>query len=134
MNEQIAPGPPPMPPLPPSTNFSRRYNHGDGPVCPHCGAQRITSAAVPCWPCQDMLPPLEGGFTGKTIRAREDKPAYIIIGILSIMLILGLAIEAPGLLIVLALAATPPLIRAAVVSQRARAAGQPLTTGEKVGT
>jgi hypothetical protein len=131
MSENIAPGPPPPAPLPfPS---AAAPDPADGPVCPQCGAKRITSAMQPCWLCGAILPKLDSPLAAGPVRGREDNPAFIVIGVLLILVMVGLAVEAPGLLVVLALAATPALIRSMVVARRAKAAGQPLSGAEKVG-
>jgi len=127
MSEHIAPGPPPhasQPPPPVS-----RYGRGgaEGPACPECGAKRITPAAVPCWLCQELLPPLDGAAPAGSLRGRDDSPAFIVLGVLIILIVLALAAEAPGLIVVFALVATPAIIRSIVVSRRAAGAGQPLS-------
>jgi len=131
MSHDIAAGPPPSPPRHPKTG-------GDGPVCPECGAKRITSAQAPCWMCGAILPPLDGPVPGGPIRGRTENPFYVgfgalVLAILIVVIAANLAFEGPGLLIILALAMTPPLIRLVILSQRARAAGQPLSPAEKVG-
>ena len=105
----------------------------EGPVCLECGAKRITSGIAPCWMCGAILPALDGAVEGGPVRGRDDKPVFIVIGVLVVLVMLGLAVEAPGLLIVLALGATPALIRSVVVSRRSSAAGYPMTAGHKFG-
>jgi hypothetical protein len=132
MSHGIASGPPPQRPR------SGPRGDDDGPVCPECGAKRITSAQAPCWMCGAILPPLDSPVPGGPIRGRGDNPFFVGVGVLvlaALVLIVAvnLAIEGPGLLIILALAMTPPLIRSVVVSRRAQTAGQPLSGAEKVG-
>ncbi|GEM_PF-3530999 len=131
MSYGIAAGPPPslLPPAPPRT----ARGQADGPVCSECGAKRITSAMAPCWLCGAILPALDSGVEGGPVRGRDDKPVFIVIGVLVVLVMLGLAFEAPGLLIVLALCATPALIRAVVISRRSSEAGYPMTAGHKFG-
>lgn len=125
MSYGIYAGPPPP---------SRRTQYdAEGPVCLECGAKRITSAKAPCWLCGAILPALDGTVAGGPVRGRDDKPVFIVVGVLVILLMLGLALEAPGLLIVLALAATPALIRAVVVSHQSKEAGYPMTAGHAFG-
>lgn len=102
-------------------------------VCPSCGAKRITSAAEPCWLCSERLPEVSQPVAGGPVEGRKKHPVLIGIALLVILLMVALAIETPGLLVVLAVAATPGLIRMVVVAKRDREAGQPLGAGEKVG-
>ena len=130
MSEHIAPGPPPIPPPLPR---EPAYRDADGPVCPECGAKRITSAMAPCWLCGAILPALDGAVPGGPVRSKLDKPAFVVIGVLVVLITIGLAIEAPGLLVVFALCATPALVRSVIVSRQSSQAGRPLTAGEKAG-
>jgi hypothetical protein len=129
MSENIAPGPPPTP----SPPRARGGRDEDGPVCPSCGAKRITSAAVPCWLCAEMLPPLDVPVPAGAVRGREENPVFIMAGVLIVLLAVGLALSAPGMILVLAVAATPALIRSAVVTSQARRAGVPLSGAERIG-
>lgn len=123
MSHGIAAGPPPRPPM----------GDADGPVCLECGAKRITSAQLPCWMCGAILPALDGGVAGGPVRSRLDKPAYVVLGVLVVLVTLALAIEAPGLLVVFALCATPALIRSVIVSRQSSRVGQRLSAGERAG-
>lgn len=102
-------------------------------LCPFCGMKRVTSAAAPCWLCHEWMPELTEPLANGPVRARSDHPVLIGIALLVILVTIALAIETPGLLVILALAATPGLIRAVVVSKRGRATGEPLGAGAKVG-
>src|SRR5437667_6023310 len=126
MSENIASGPPPT-----SSRSAAAPDPADGPVCPQCGAKRITSAVQPCWLCGAILPKLDSPLAGGPVRGREDNPAFIVIGVLLILVMVGLAVEAPGLLVVLALAATPALIRSLVVPVAAKPPGSPLAGPER---
>ena len=127
MSHGIAAGPPPVPPR------RARGRHADGPVCPECGAKRITSAQAQCWMCGAILPALESPVPGGPMEGPVSKPVFIALGVLILLVMVGLATAAPGLLVVFALAATPALIRAVVVSRKSSGAGRPLEAGEKVG-
>ncbi len=130
MSRDIAAGPPPSPPPPLPRDTAR--GRDDTPECPYCGAKRITSAAVPCWLCQEMLPPLEGSVPSGSVQGATSRVAAIVVGVLVLLIGVGLTMAAPGLFLVLALIATPILIRSVVVSRRARREGRPPTSGEKV--
>jgi hypothetical protein len=130
MSQGITAGLPPSPPPPPPRSDTR--GRGDAPECPYCGAKRITSASVPCWLCQEMLPPLEGPVPGGSVQGPASRVAAIVVGILVLLIGTGLALAAPGLFLVLALIATPILIRSVVVTRRARREGRPMTGEERV--
>ncbi|HYV34531.1 MAG TPA: hypothetical protein VE988_02435 [Gemmataceae bacterium] len=92
----------------------------DKPRCASCGAQILSSAATHCWLCQEALGP--GGQTGHSSgpsgRASGDNIAMAAIGGLIILLFAAMAMEAPGVLIILLVVATPALIRTLVVASR----------------
>src|SRR5439155_3849325 len=121
---------PPTPPPPAS------WSGSDELSCPYCGARRITSAAVKCWMCQEKLPAHEGPLPkGKPLSLpTESNVPLMILGVVILVVAGVLMIEAPGVAIVLALLATPALIRAGVKTHKQeRALGQSLTGGEKWG-
>jgi len=66
--------------------------------------------------------------------SQGDAPAFWILGLLMIGLCLGLMFEAPGILVVLLVLATPALIRTCIASARQRAEGAPPSGLSKVGT
>ncbi len=80
-----------------------------------------------------MLRELNRPLPGGPVWSWGDNPVFIVIGVLVTLVTFGLAIEAPGLLVVLALATAPALIRAIVVKRRAQTAGQPRTTAADLG-
>lgn len=98
--------------------------------CPHCGAEIIWLEVNQCWLCHESLSPLveEGQVAGRALmqternRLREsgaDHPAWMVFGVLTLLVCLGLMLEAPGVLVVLLILATPALVRLVVVSIRA---------------
>ena len=75
--------------------------------------------------------------------SRGDAPAFVVLGILAVLVCLGLmfespglffVFEAPGILVVLLILATPALIRTVVASSRQRAAGAPQSGPAALGT
>lgn len=101
------------------------------PLCPHCGATNSTPAAARCWLCHGEL--TLGVATGQSAaggrqprrRVRPanstgDNPAWAVFGVLALLLAIGLALDAPGILVVLLALLTPALIRTVVASARAR--------------
>lgn len=82
--------------------------------CPHCG-QVTTSNAGMCWLCLErfsvqegvtkpLLPPGDG-------KSHQDSAAWAVLGVIAIFLTIAIAIETPGVLIVLLVFAIPALIR-----------------------
>lgn len=93
------------------------------PRCPACGAEILTAAAQRCWLCLEDLAAL--GVT-MPVRLESHRPsessadnvAVAVIGAFALVLIAVLCIEAPGLLVVLLVLATPALIRTVRQSSR----------------
>lgn len=125
MSEGIAAGPPP--------SRSDAARSSDGASCPHCGARRITLGAVPCWMCGEMLPAHEGPLPRGTRLESGPDAGLISVAVLTILVVLGLTAEAPGLGIALAILATPALVRVVAKSHETKESGQPLTGAEKIG-
>ncbi len=130
-SEQFSATPPPLPP--------RRAK------CPHCGAEIFSTSATECWLCHERITPptstapdtADDRDLAALLRrpARKgDNPAWIVFGVLAILVCLGLATEGPGVLIVLLILATPALIRAALASWRQANLGAPLTGLDIAGT
>lgn len=105
--------------------------------CPACGYTRITSEAHPCWLCHEQLPKLDHPLVRRSVTREPPEgrrhPVLIGIALLITLLMLAMAVEQPGVLLVLIVAAIPALVRAVVVSRRAAATGQPLGVAAKVG-
>lgn len=102
--------------------------------CPECGAKRISAAAVPCWLCRRPLPEYTGPMpAGRPAEELGDNPAFIVLGVLAILLCVGLMLETPGVAIILVIAAVPALVRASYLVSR-RPADRPVGAGEAVGT
>ncbi len=66
--------------------------------------------------------------------ARGDAPALVVFGVLAILVCLGLMLEAPGVLLVLLILATPALIRTVVALSRQQTPGAPPSGLAAVGT
>ena len=66
--------------------------------------------------------------------ARGDGPALVVFGVLAILVCLGLALEAPGVLVVLLVLATPALIRTIVALSRRQTPAAPPSGLAAVGT
>jgi hypothetical protein len=116
--------------------------------CPYCDAE-LRPGARRCWLCEEELPATAGDARADHARAarieaaserialpqpRRDNPAMAFLGLLAILICVGLAAAAPGLLIVLLIVATPAFIRTMVVSSRRQAEGIPATGLGAVGT
>src|SRR5205085_11029476 len=85
---------------------------GKKPHCPYCGAEVHAPGAADCWLCVAPLgtgvvpaasvPRSGDTFTSADVpdirlpEARGDNPAWIAFGVLAVLLIVGLAVEAPG--------------------------------------
>ena len=103
--------------------------------CPHCGAEVYWSEATQCWGCGRPL-----GWFERANREARARPARrgnrlgsVMLGVALIAVGLGAIRVAPGLGIVLAILATPALVRTALVAADQEARGRPLTLLEKVG-
>ena len=100
-----------MPPIPPE-------RASETAVCPDCGAERITFAAVPCWLCGAMLPPLAGPTPGPGPRRPKTRPAEgpdhpVLSTLLTIVILVvgvGVLNLAPGLGMLLVILAVPVLM------------------------
>jgi hypothetical protein len=66
--------------------------------------------------------------------ARGDAPALVVFGVLAILVCLGLALEAPGVLVVLLSLATPALIRTIVALSRRQTPAAPPSGLAALGT
>jgi hypothetical protein len=67
-------------------------------------------------------------------QARGDTPALVVFGVLGLLLSIGLVLEAPGVLIVLLILATPALIRTLRVRSRQQTQGAPPSGLATLGT
>jgi hypothetical protein len=125
---------------------------GGGKSCPECGAIRYRLGAHRCWLCNaDLaavpevqegrpsadaergLVPVPHGERHFRLQTRPDSPALIVIAVLFLMVAAALIVSLPGLGIILAILATPALVRAVMVAGRRQREGAPLTPGEKAG-
>ena len=108
-----------------------RPNPESEPPCPHCGAEMQRPGARQCWLCREPLVESDGvtprsGPFSSNIRMpgdRGDNPAFIFLAALAILITIGLALEAPGILVVLFIVALPALIRTAVIASRGQSSG-----------
>jgi hypothetical protein len=87
-------------------------------VCPACGAERITTAAVSCWLCEAMLPALSGPALGPIPSPRTGGPgedsgspllAVLLIGLIGVVVV-GAFLAAPGLGILMIVLMVPVLL------------------------
>jgi len=89
--------------------------------CSQCG-QVTTSDAGMCWLCLERFsvqeglhkPPLPPGEPKST----KDNAAWAVVGVIAIVLTVAIAIEMPGVLLVLIVFATPALIRAIFATEK----------------
>jgi hypothetical protein len=100
----------------------------DGNRCPQCGKLMPAKAQL-CSLCaqkhaiQEGLPTRyqdSGDLPELRAEPAGDRTAWAVFGVLAILICVGLAFTAPGMLIVLLIVATPALIRALIVSSRKR--------------
>jgi hypothetical protein len=99
--------------------------------CPHCGEIMAADAEV-CWLCLEKYSVQEGlapiltptSLDKERVAADwEDSAGWRVVGFFTLALCVALAIEAPGILIVLLIVATPAVVRTVVVSRRAGPGG-----------
>jgi hypothetical protein len=108
------------------------------PRCPSCDAEQFSARPVKCWLCE--LPLASGAVAEAQTddssepadrialpKRRGDNPAWIVFGVLALLIGLGLGSAGPGILIVLLVLAVPALIRAALAAFRQSAGGRPLS-------
>jgi hypothetical protein len=95
--------------------------------CPLCGAAICQGATKRCWMCgKDFALITDAEIRAARIREQsahieaarggQDHAAFVVFGILAILVSAGLMVEAPGILVVLLVLAVPALIRTAVQS------------------
>ncbi|MFL5328326.1 MAG: hypothetical protein ACJ8C4_05385 [Gemmataceae bacterium] len=89
--------------------------------CPFCGVELKSPTATTCWLCHQSF--AEGIKPLQPRRFRGDNPAWMVFGVLAILIGLGMAIEVPGALAVLVALAMPAFIRTIRAGQWARAEG-----------
>jgi hypothetical protein len=106
-------------------------------VCPECGANN-PEAAPACWMCDGPLSP---GLAKRELLPEPSPPppttfrlGALMVAIALIAVFLGVAREAPGLAILLAVVATPALLVTLGKSWQRRAEGFPMSATEKAGT
>jgi hypothetical protein len=104
--------------------------------CPHCGT-RIKAGDTKCWLCQEETS-IRAGMPEDVARGRElarriklpephrEFGVTAVFGVLAILICLGLAMEAPGVLVVIVVLATPALIRTAMAASK-RGEGAPMS-------
>jgi hypothetical protein len=102
--------------------------------CQHCGAPIKPGKAEACWLCLEQHSIQEGmprrhNDRGATTVSRSEAPgqtsAWAIFGGLAILVCIGLAIEAPGALVMFLILATPALIRTLIVLAPGQDTGTP---------
>jgi len=106
--------------------------------CPFCGA-KTSQGAAECWMCHGALDAAPPVIVAPPVAGRARRDANYQFSLASLMLlvtlsavIFGAAALEPGLGIMLAMLAAPPLVFTAVTAARRRAREQPLTPRDKV--
>ena len=82
----------------------------DTSICPVCGAVRITTAAVPCWLCCAVLPPLTGPLKVPRDRSADHSYLGVLLGAVMLMAVIGTFLMAPGLGIIFIIWSVPILL------------------------
>lgn len=108
-------------------------------TCPTCGETNYHPRARRCWLCHE---PLAGANLSQPTFAREPAVEtragsglvvwWVLLAVV-VLLCVGLATEAPGVAVVLAVLATPVMVRGLVTVLRRRGRGQATTGGQLVG-
>jgi hypothetical protein len=115
-----------------SEQITAERPHPDGePPCPHCGAEMQRPSAARCWLCHESLAESSGmtprrGPVSSNIslsQDRGDNPGFILLALLALLISIGLALEAPGILVILLIVALPALIRTALIAGRGQSGG-----------
>jgi hypothetical protein len=107
-------------------------------TCPECGAS-LAAGEKTCWLCRRALEQAQGQ-PGQRPGARKraaapfegDSLVWAVLGVLALLVCVGLMLEQPGVGILLAIVATPALVRTAVVEMRQREQGKPMTAGHRI--
>jgi hypothetical protein len=105
--------------------------------CPDCGAAVIDKRATWCWLCEA---PLSGRSGIEAAGREESRPlrlperrdtgiGFALVGTVMLLWSLGLAIEAPGVLVVVLIVLTPVLIRTAMIVSAQKARGESPSAG-----
>src|SRR5262249_6366042 len=114
--------------------------------CPHCDARIKDPDARKCWLCGEPLEPgqlldrpsiLHELAKPRRVWAAGDNPVMDAFGSLALVLLellvgVGLASDAPGVLLILLVALTPALIRTLVTTYRQRAEGEKVSAGRVI--
>jgi hypothetical protein len=87
--------------------------------------------AKQCWLCREPLVESDGvtprrGPLASNISlpgGRGDNPAFIFLAVLAVLIAIGLALEAPGILVFLFIAMLPALIRTVLIASRGQTGG-----------
>src|SRR4051794_33169466 len=93
--------------------------------CPYCDAEYRPTADGRCWLCWQPLTPggTEAPVSRRTSPVVRGEPAgqgagWIVFGVLALVISLGLAFDAPGILIGVVIVALPAAIRTLVLASR----------------
>ncbi|MCA9101693.1 MAG: hypothetical protein KDA63_11110 [Planctomycetales bacterium] len=111
------------------------------PVCSECGAQ-LADDARQCWLCRRELAEADRRQPVETADVVDRAPpalaprgqfslATLLLVTTFVAVLLGVTARAPGLGVTLAIVATPALIKTARIGHRRKAAGAPLSAGDK---
>lgn len=109
--------------------------------CPDCGAEFLLSQSQ-CWLCSRKAPEAttENPYASPQLiheskyRAGQFSIATLMLVTTLVAVCLGVGMLAPGLGILLAIVATPALVRTVVADSRTKAAGWPFTMTKKIET
>src|SRR5271155_2576355 len=108
-----------------SDQFSEKPLPASNKFCPYCG-EGIPAGARACWLCLTKYA-IQEGVPAPTARDRSapdkqdragDSAAWAAFGVVALFLIGALALETPGVLIVLLILAAPAMARALVSASR----------------
>jgi len=107
-------------------------------TCPECGEVAIAGKNK-CWLCGAALGARAGhaqqrlGTSSAVAGAlQSDTQVLVVLVILTVLVCVGLMFEQPGIGILLAIVATPALVRTAVATARQRERGRPVTVGDSL--
>ena len=94
------------------------------PHCPFCDAELYSTKVLKCWLCHQQLSTAKTGDAEAAGKMRDirlhprelvrDEGPWTVFGVLSLLMIVGMSMAAPGFLVVLLILAVPAVIRATI--------------------
>jgi hypothetical protein len=103
--------------------------------CPHCGAE-VQALGGECWLCRLKEPPAKPNPYASPRPIGDSSAQFSLASLFLVMTLvavcLGVFMLAPGLGILLAVVATPALVRTTITTSYYKQAGAPLTTAWKI--